>query len=290
MTRHLVARLVAAVVLTAATGVAHLAGSSPAAAATCPTSSGVSVVVDFGALGGGVTTSCDPAGASRNAAAMLVATGRALTYVQRQPGFICRVVGLPAEDPCVNTPPSDAYWGLFWSDGESGDWTYASTAAGSLRVPAGGYVGLAWQTGDRRVPGVAPAPRPAPTPTRTPTPQPSTKPSPERPSSPAPTQPASPSPTRAASPSATAPAAPQPSPSDTTRPRATRAPSTAPTSPAPSSAVPSPDGSPSPVPATTDDDPAAASAVPAWVVLVVLALLAAAGAVAVAVRRRGSPQ
>ena len=52
--------------------------------------------------------------------------GFSLTYVQRQPGFVCRINGAPASDPCVNTPPADAYWGLWWSDGKSGSWTYSS--------------------------------------------------------------------------------------------------------------------------------------------------------------------
>ena len=54
---------------------------------------------------------CDAGGAGKTAAAQFAAAGFALTRVQRQPGFVCRVEGKPAEDPCVNTPPTDAYWG-----------------------------------------------------------------------------------------------------------------------------------------------------------------------------------
>ncbi len=39
---------------------------------------------------------------------------------------------MPADDPCVNTPPADAYWGLWWSDGTTGKWTYSSLGAASL--------------------------------------------------------------------------------------------------------------------------------------------------------------
>ncbi len=279
MTQRLVARLVAAVVLTAATGVSTPA--APASAATCPTSSGVSVVVDFGALGGGVQTVCDTGGSGKDAAAMLASAGYALDYVQRFPGFICRIDGVPAEDPCVNTPPADAYWGLFWSDGKSGDWVYSSIAAGGLRVPAGGYVGLAWQQSvARRVPGVPATVRSSPKPTPTPTKKPTKKPSPTSAATPTPS--ASPTPTPA--PSATPSRKPAKKPSKKPSPTAT------PSSAAPSSAAPTPTGSPSPVPAAHDEDSPAASVVPTWLVLAVLAVLLVGGAGAVVVRRRGSPR
>ena len=81
--------------------------------------------------------------------------GHSLTYVQRFPGFVCHIDGLPADDPCVNTPPADAYWGLWWSDGKTGEWTYSSLGAGSLAVPAGGYVAMVWDgsAGDGTAPG-----------------------------------------------------------------------------------------------------------------------------------------
>jgi hypothetical protein len=153
---------------------------APATAATCSTA-GISVVVDFGALGGGVRTGCDASG-NRNAAKAFENTGHGLSYAQRQPGFVCRVDGVPASDPCVNTSPADAYWGLYWSDGRSG-WKYASTSAGSLTVPAGGSVAFSWQNGGGDPPGIAPASpapathapvtrAPAPTPARQPTRQP----------------------------------------------------------------------------------------------------------------------
>ena len=39
-------------------------------------------------------------------------------------------------------PPTNAYWGLFWSNGTSGTWAYASEGVDSLSVPAGGSVEL----------------------------------------------------------------------------------------------------------------------------------------------------
>ncbi|MGZ4450728.1 MAG: hypothetical protein ACXVW4_13110, partial [Nocardioides sp.] len=126
------ARLAAAVLVTAAVG---LLPAAPAQAAACSTASGVTVVVDFHELGGGVQQVCDAGGAGEDAATQFTESGFSLTRVQRQPGFVCRVDGAPSSDPCQNTPPADAYWGLWWSDGRSGTWTYSSEGVDSLTVP-----------------------------------------------------------------------------------------------------------------------------------------------------------
>jgi hypothetical protein len=151
---RLVVRLAVAVLVAAAVG---LGVPGAAQATTCADAHGVSVVVDFHELGGGVRTACDTGGAGETADAQLRDVGHALTYVQRQPGFICRIDGRPANDACVNTPPADAYWSLWWSDGTSGKWSYASQGASSLKVPDGGYVGMSWQgRGAKSPPGAPP--------------------------------------------------------------------------------------------------------------------------------------
>ena len=129
---------VAVLVTAAAGGLVTLAGGVPASAAACSGTSGVTVVVEYGELGGGIDVGCAPEGGGRTAAKVFEDAGHPLTFLQRFPSFVCRVDGVPADDPCVNTPPADAYWGLWWSDGESGEWSYSSLAAGSLTVPAGG--------------------------------------------------------------------------------------------------------------------------------------------------------
>lgn len=145
--------------------------AAPASAASCSSASGVSVVVDFttapGATGG-VQSVCVPNGGGTPADEVITAAGFPLTWPSRQPGFICRVKGVPASDPCVNTPPDDAYWGLFWSDGKNGAWTYSEFGVTALEVPDGGYIGLAWQSGTRRVPAQAPTAHQAPAPTSSP--------------------------------------------------------------------------------------------------------------------------
>ncbi len=160
--------------LVAAAGLVGLSGG-PASAALC-SGHGVNVVVDYHALGGGVLKGCDTSGAGKTANKVFPAAGYKLDYAQRQAGFVCRVNGKPASDPCVNTSPANAYWGLYWSDGKSGTWTYATSGVGSVSVPDGGFVALSWQNGGPNDPpgtspvGVKPSPKP------TPKPHPTTKP------------------------------------------------------------------------------------------------------------------
>lgn len=263
---------------------------SPAAASVCTSDAGVTVVVDPGALGGAITTVCDP-GSGEVASTRFGQSGFTLTYAQRQPGFVCRVNGVPASDPCVNTSPVDAYWGLFWTDGDSGAWNYATLGATSLDVPDGGAVALAWQQGEaRRTPGVA-APvqaAPSPTPTEEPTPTPTKKPTPR------PTR----TPTAAPTPSASS-SAPAPSPTSSTpasptgSSSATESPTESPTESAtvepreptttePSTATPS-DATPT-EPRAADEE---SSRVPTWLTLTILVLLLVAiGMSTVAARRR----
>lgn len=172
----------AATLLVAAPG--SLALMPAAHAAGCFGSGGVTVVVDFQQLGGGAQTGCDPAGGGRVAAVSFPEAGFPLTDVQQTPGFTCRVSGKPATDPCVRTPPATAYWSLWWSDGRSGTWSYATVGVGSLKVPEGGYVAFSWQgQAGRALPGISPTPRRSaePAPTSSPTPDKTPDESPEKP-------------------------------------------------------------------------------------------------------------
>jgi hypothetical protein len=143
-------------------------GAAPAAA-TCATASGVSVVVDFDGLGGGLETSCVANGGGQSAAE-LSEVHHDLTRVTQSPGAVCRVDGLPVDVDCSRMPPADAFWGLFWSDG-SGGWVFSSEGVDSLDVPAGGSVGWAWQTGGepKEYPGVEPPQHESPSPSPEPT-------------------------------------------------------------------------------------------------------------------------
>jgi hypothetical protein len=291
LTSRTLARLVAAAALAAAAGA--VVPSAPASAATCSSADGVSVVVDFHELGGGVRTACVADGGGRRASDLFPAAGFPLTYVQRQPGFVCTVSGAPADDPCVNTPPADAYWGLWWSDGKSGSWTYASTSAAGLTVPDGGYVAFSWNgSSTRSAPGAAPAPhqtQPTPTPTATPThasPSPTAGPTRTGGAGQPSTSPSRTDETLAdASGSATS----EPSASTSAEPRGKKSRSASPTSADSPSASEPTHGPDDAVPASAEPDDPADGGLPAWVApVVIVALFAGAGGAAVVRRRRGT--
>jgi hypothetical protein len=163
-------RLAAAALAVAAAGVVV---PSPAHASTCDTAAGVSVVVDFHQLGGGVQTFCDTGGAGKSAAEQFADAGHTLTYVQGEP-FVCQVDSKP-DTQCARTPPSNAYWSLWWSDGKSGEWKYASAGVTALEVPDGGYVAFSWQgQASQAKPRVTPTAHTASTPSSSPSSSPST--------------------------------------------------------------------------------------------------------------------
>jgi hypothetical protein len=304
---RLAARLVAAVVLTAATIALPVA---PAQAAACPSADGVTVVVDFHELGGGVAQVCD-AGAGQYSAARFADAGFTLTRVQQEPGFVCRVEGKPASDPCQNTPPADAYWGLWWSDGKSGTWSYATQGVDSLKVPEGGYVALSWNgSSTKSPPGATPAahadsspspsPSPSTKPTKSPSPQPASgQPAPKGGDTNGSASPSGPSSSAGGSTSGSA--GPSVSPSagqrEPDREKAKRAKQDKPDSkhgrrPAGNrSTPPSPTTgeSPSSAAAPTSEPPAPGDGMPVWIAPAAIGLLfAAAAGTAVVRRRRGS--
>lgn len=140
------------------TGALVLAEPAPRAAlaAKCSTGTGVTVVVDFGPLGGGVVTGCrlgDPA----TGLAALTGAGFAVTGTQRWGlAFVCRINGkpAPAADPCVNTPPPTAYW-AYWHATPGGAWTFSSQGPSAYNPAQGTVEG--WRFGSGQAPSV-PAP------------------------------------------------------------------------------------------------------------------------------------
>lgn len=135
---------------------ATVAVAAPASAAACPAGTGVTVVV-------GTDVRCDPDG-SGSAASNVRRAGFSLTPVRSQPGFICQVDGFPASS-CADTPPPDAYWGIFDSNGTSGSWAYSTRGIGTLTIPTGGWLALTFQsTNGRTYPAVSPVAPPPPRP------------------------------------------------------------------------------------------------------------------------------
>jgi hypothetical protein len=277
MTPRRLASVLVAVLLGTAAGTVTAAPAT-AASGFCPRGTGVTVVVDRGSLGGGTSVGCDPRGAGTAASTVVPRAGFPLSYVTRQPGFVCRVAGVPdaSRESCGATPPADAYWGLFWSNGRSGTWTYSSVGVGSLQVPAGGFVGWRWQDGGgRAVPGTrpvstvaaGPTPQPSPRPTPTPSPKASPKPTPRPTTGPTTGPSAGPTPRPGASTSPRG-SGPSSGPSRSTSSPGRRATPTGDPSPtkkarkpaASATTSPTPRPTPSPASSATDDVPSAATA------------------------------
>jgi hypothetical protein len=138
-------RILAVLTFTAAA----LVAAPQAQAAGCAGSSGVTVVIDFAALGGGVQTGCalgDPA----TGLAALTGAGFSYAFVPRQPGFICRINALP--NPC-NGAPATAYWS-YWHAQPGGTWSYSTSGAAGYNPAPGSVEG--WAFGAGAVPGTNP--------------------------------------------------------------------------------------------------------------------------------------
>ena len=262
----------------------------------------VTVVIDFGDLGGGTHVFC-ATGLKSGATGMdaLRAAGISVTGTQQNgSGIVCRLqgkptasqtIGLPGDpgyqEKCVDTPPSGAYWS-YWSASAGGSWSYNSRGLLANRVKLGGYEGWSFSHGSRRAPGVTPSVHNAPKPTVAPKPKPTVKPKPTATAKPKPTVTAKPKPTTTAKPKPTVTAKPKPTttkaPSATTKP----APEVSPSAITPSA----PAATPVTVIVTpTADDPADATptdaGLPAGLIAGIAAIVViAAGAGVVAVRRR----
>jgi hypothetical protein len=150
----------------------------------CPTSSGVTVVVDFSALGGGVAVRCAP-GEPASGFAALTGAGFSIEQVRNVPGFLCRIDGLPGpeRESCMNTPPATAHWS-YWTAPRGGSWSYVSSGAGTRTPPPGSVEGWAFVDGAGGAqppsvpPPAPPAPPATPRPTVVPTPPPDATPRP----------------------------------------------------------------------------------------------------------------
>ena len=107
----------------------------------CTDNVGITIVVDFQELGGGVNVRCAP-GPAANGLDALDRAGVAWEGTLRFPGFVCRVAGLPSPDDeaCANTPPADAYWS-YWIAPRGGDWCYANVGPNSRKPPPGSIEG-----------------------------------------------------------------------------------------------------------------------------------------------------
>ncbi|MGW6916424.1 flagellar hook-length control protein FliK [Kitasatospora sp. NPDC054939] len=147
--------IAAAAALTAGLLGVSTANAPAARAAACTPGTGVTVVVDLTAVGGGVQTGCAPGDPASGLAAL---TGAGFTYSfhPRFPGFVCRINALPTT--CTN-PTGSAYWS-YWHAQSGGAWTYSTLGAGSYNPVQGEVEG--WSFGAGAQPGTPAAPSAAP--------------------------------------------------------------------------------------------------------------------------------
>ncbi len=135
-----------------------IASSEPAMAWTegaCPTADGVTVVVDFQELGGGVYVRCAP-GASSTGFEALQRAGIDYRTTIRFPGFLCRIADKPSSDHCIDASPASAYWS-YWLAPRGGQWCYSNWGAGNRNPPEGSVEG--WSFSLDKGASAAPSPR-----------------------------------------------------------------------------------------------------------------------------------
>jgi len=157
---RVVAPLAVVIVVASVVG-GSFAGSPSAGAAAawtpgaCQTAQGVTVVVDFQELGGGVAVRCTSGGVS-NGIEALQSAGIGVETARNSSGFVCRLAGKPGNDPCINTSPASAYWS-YWIAPRGGTWCYSNLGAGSRTPPAGAVEG--WSFSLNRSRSTSPPPR-----------------------------------------------------------------------------------------------------------------------------------
>ena len=131
----------------------------------CGNNEDVTVVVDFGDLGGGVNVRCAPQGADGIKSGFDALEHANITYEQSG-GYLCRIAGKPESGPCNNRPGAGPYWAYYYAKrGEP--WKYSSYGAGTRKPPPGSAEGWAYADADGHA---SPPDYPVPAPIVEPTP------------------------------------------------------------------------------------------------------------------------
>ncbi len=175
MIRRLLGSVAASIALVVAGAVAPASAIDPGKGQPgfCRDDSGVTVVVDFGKLGGGVVVRCAPRGSGTGLDA-LKGAGFQIAGVQRWgESFICRIENRPSakekvpvagnpdyRERCVDTPPASGYWS-YWHASNGGRWEYSQWGVKNRTVIPGGFEG--WSFSLNASADANPAPRVAPT-------------------------------------------------------------------------------------------------------------------------------
>jgi hypothetical protein len=167
--RRLAAGIGSAMLARSALAAGALVGAAPAEATAlpiqqCTTTSGAVLAVDFGHWGGPVVRAC---GSTPTTGYTLLNQGgwHSTGTHHDGPGFVCRisfsgyqggaVFPTMAEQDCVNTPPTTAYWSYWHADPGQSGWTYSQDGAQSYS-PHPGSVDLWTFGGSSGSPRVSP--------------------------------------------------------------------------------------------------------------------------------------
>jgi hypothetical protein len=128
----------------------------------CVDNVGITIVVDFQELTGGVNVRCAP-GLVTSGLDALDKAGISWEGTRRFPSLVCRIAGKPGTDTegCVNAPPLSAYWG-YWVAPRGGQWCFSNLGAGSRKPPPGSVEG--WSFALNKTAGGTPPPGYAPPP------------------------------------------------------------------------------------------------------------------------------
>lgn len=126
-----------------------LAVATPAQAAGCSGSDGVTVVVQHGSS---TTAECAD-GDPKDAGEALESAGFTVEKVQSDPRMLCTIDGAPTTS-CAKPPEAKTFWGFFTAS-ESGAWTFADKGVFDFDPEPGSTIGFRF--GDGSEPTTSPS-------------------------------------------------------------------------------------------------------------------------------------
>lgn len=147
--RAVLAVALVAAVATVGTPASASASDGPSAAPLSCTA-GVIVVIDFSALGGQITESCDTAVQPGRSSGLQVLQSSGFSVqgtLQYGLAFPCRINGEPADQSCDVTPPANAYWAYWHALPGQDSWSYSTSGAESYCPALGSVEGWAFGAG-----------------------------------------------------------------------------------------------------------------------------------------------
>lgn len=134
--------------LTALLAGSGLAIASPAHAAECTDSEGVTVVVEHG---GTSSTEC-AGGDPKDAGEALESAGFAVEKVQADPKLLCTIDDAP-KTSCAEAPEAETFW-AFYTASDGGSWEFADQGVFDFDPEPGSTIGFRF--GDGAEPALAP--------------------------------------------------------------------------------------------------------------------------------------